>query len=365
MHEGPQTRGIQLAWILALAYTLLIAYASLQPFRGWRYPPPEVLGFITAPWPQFVTLEDILVNLAAYAPLGFLLAIALRGRFSAPASVLIAALAATGFSLGMESAQMFLPTRIANNLDLLTNGTGALFGAMAAPLLSSPHFPGKRIAAWRQRTFALGPVADTGLVIVCLWLFTHLHPTAQAFGTGNLRNTLELASSVIYTPGRLLSAEALVVLLNLLGLGLLIGAIAGNARRAFAATFIVIGAGLVLRAIAAMTLFDSPGPLTWLTPGVALGLGTGAVVLFPLLHLPQGAKLGMALFFLAGAVTAINFAPENPYQTVPSKLVVGTTTHLLRLSSIVRALSELWPFLAITYLLSAVMGLRAHRDYRL
>jgi VanZ family protein len=364
-HEGPRTRGFHLAWILALAYTLLIAYASLQPFRGWRYPPPEVLGFITAPWPRFVTLEDILINLAAYAPLGFLLAIALRGRLPAPASVLIAALGATGLSLAMESAQMFLPTRIANNLDLLTNGTGALFGAMGAPLLSSTHFPGKRIAAWRQRTFTLGPVADTGLVIICLWLFTHLHPTAQAFGTGNLRNTLELTLYVIYTPGRLLSAEALVVLLNLIGLGLLVGANSDNARRAFAATFIVIGVGLVLRAIAAMTLFDSPGPLTWLTPGVALGIATGAVVLFPLLHLVRRAKLIMALVLFAAAIVVINFSPENPYQTVPSKLVVGTTTHLLRLSSIVRALSELWPFLAIAYLCLAVIGLRPRRDYRL
>ena len=357
--------GFRLAWVLALAYTLLIAYASLQPFRAWRRPPPEILGFLTAPWPHFITLEDVLINLAAYAPLGFLLAIALRGRFTARASVLIAALGAGGVSLAMESAQMFLPARIASNLDLLTNGSGALFGAMAAPLLSPAGFPGRRLAAWRERVFAPGAVADTGLVIVCLWLFTHLHPTAQAFGTGSLRFTFELPAYVIHTPERLLSAEAAIVLLNLLGLGLLISALSRDGRRAFAVTFLVIGTGLALRAMSAMALFNSPGPLNWLTPGVALGLAIGAIVLYPLLRLPQTEKLTMALVFFALAVVVINVAPDNPYQTVPSKLVAGNATQLLRFSSIVRALSELWPFLAIAYLFTATFGLRPRRDYRL
>ncbi len=355
----------RLAWILALAYTLLIAYASLQPFRGWRSPPPEVLRFLTAPWPHYITLEDVLVNLAAYAPLGFLLAVAIRSRFSARVAVLLAALAATGVSLAMELAQMYLPARIASNVDVLTNGAGALFGAMAAPLLSPRRVPGQRLAAWRDHLFAPGTVADTGLVVVCLWLLTHLHPTAQAFGTGNLRLTFELPVYVIHTPERLLSAEAVIVLLNLLGLGLLIAALTRDARRAFAVTFVVVGMGLSLRAIAAMTLFNSPGPLTWLTPGVALGLAVGAIMLYSLSRLPRTVKLTLALVVLGLAVAVINFAPDNPYQTVPSKLIAGTATHLLRFSSIVRALSELWPFLAIAYLLAATYSLRPRRDYRL
>jgi VanZ family protein len=357
--------GFRLAWILALAYTLLIAYASLQPFRAWRNPPPEVLGFLTAPWPHFITLEDVLINLAAYAPLGFMLAIALRGRFTARVSVLVAALAATGVSLAMESAQMFLPARIASNVDLLTNGTGALFGAMAAPLLSPSRFPGQRLAAWREGLFATGTAADTGLVIVGMWLLTHLHPTAQAFGTGNLRNTFELPAYFIHTPLRLISAEASIVLFNLLGLGLLIAAVSQNPRRAFTIVAAIVAVGLAVRAIAAMTLFNSPGPFTWLTPGVALGLLAGALALYPLLRVPQTAMLFLAIFTLGAAVAVINFAPDNPYQTIPPKLLPGATTHLLRFSSIARALSELWPFLAIAYLVAATLGLRPQRDYRL
>ena len=50
----------------------------------------------------------------------------------------------------------------------------------------------------------------------------------------------------------------------------------------------------------------------------------------------------------ASAIVAINVAPGNPYQTVPPQLLAGPS-HFLSFSGIVRALSELWPFLAVAY----------------
>ena len=346
-------RGSRLAWILALAYTLLIVYASLQPFRGWRFPPAEILRFLAAPWPRYITLDDILINFAAYLPLGFLFALALRARFAAPAAMLLAAILAAFLSLLMESVQMFLPARIASNVDLLTNGAGGLFGAMAAPLLSRSGFPGRGLAAWRQRRFTPGTVTDTGLVIVCLWLFTHLHPTAQLFGTGNLRGIFDLPIYLTHTPQLLFAAEAAIVFLNLLGLGLLIAALTREADRPFSIIAAVVAAGLLVKTIAAVTLFELPGPLVWLTPGVALGLVLGMSLLYPLARMPRVPGLIMALLCLGAAVAVINFAPDNPYQTLPPKLIPGSTTHLLRFSSIVRALSELWPFLTVGYLIVA------------
>ena len=359
---GGARRKLHLAWTLALAYTLLIVYASLQPFRDWRFPPDEILHFLTAPWPRYVTLEDLLINVAAYAPLGFLLALRYRERFPAFRAVLDAAALATLLSLAMEGVQMFLPTRIASNLDILTNGAGGLFGAMAAPLLSPSGFPGRRLAAWRQRLFTPGTIADTGLVIVCLWLFTHLHPTAQLFGTGNLRGSLDLPVYFLHTPRLLLFAEAAIVFFNLLGLGLLITALTRDADRRFRIVAAAIAAGLLLKTVAAVILFDSPGPLAWLTPGVALGLTLGGVLLHALVRMPYVAKLITALICFGAAVAVINLAPENPYQTIPAKLIAGSTTQLLRFSNIVRALSELWPFLAIAYLIAAALRLAQIRQ---
>lgn len=358
-HAHGSPRGFPLAWILALAYLLIIAYASLQPFRDWRFPPDEILRFLIAPWPRYVTLADILINLVAYAPFGFLLALGLKTRTGAPAAVMIATLLAAMLSLAMESAQMFLPARIASSVDLLTNSAGALFGALAAPLLSPSGFPGSRLAALRQRWFIPGTLADVGLVIICLWLLTHLHPTAQPFGTGYLRATFGLPAYFFYTPRLLLLAEGAVVFFNLLGLGLLISALMRQASRPFGLIATVVTVGLAIKSIAAVTLFRSPGPFTWLTPGVALGLLAGALLLYPLSRAPRPAKIAFATACFCAAVAAINLAPDNPYQAVPPQLLTASPSHFLNFSGIIRALSELWPFLTVTYLLVAAGTTRA------
>jgi len=342
-----------LAWTLALAYTLLIVYASLQPFRDWRQPSAEILHFLAAPWPRYITLDDVLINVAAYVPLGFLLALALGARWRAPAAVLAAALLAALLSLSMETLQAFLATRIASKVDVLTNGAGGLLGAMAAPLLSPTGFPGRRFAAWRARIFSSDTVTDTGLIVAFLWLATNLHPGAQLFGTGNLRGIFDLPARLPHAPQLLLSAEAAIVFFNVLGLGLLIAVLMRDSRRVGQMVAAVIASGLAIKALAGTALFDVPGPLHWLTPGVGLGLATGAALLYPLTHAPRMVKIVLALACLAAAVAAVNLAPENPYQTLPQKLVMASATQLLRFSSIVRALSELWPFLAMAFLIVA------------
>ena len=353
--EAVSPRGAPLAWTLALAYTLLVVYASLQPFRDWRQPSAEILHFLSAPWPRYITLDDVLINVAAYVPLGFLLAIALRTRLRVPWSVLAAALLAAALSLAMEFLQAFLATRIASKVDLLTNGAGGLFGAMAAPLFSPSRFPGRRIAAWRARVLARGAVADSGLVVACLWLATHLHPTAQLFGAGNLRGTLDLPARLPHSPQLLLSAEAAIVFFNVLGMGLLVAMLVRERSRVFPLVFGMLGAGLALKTLAGIALFDAPNPFNWLTPGVGLGLTAGALLLLPLARAPRLLGLAAALICLAAAVAAVNFGPENPYHTVPQKLLATSTTQLLRFSNIIRALSDLWPLLAAGYLLTAAL----------
>jgi glycopeptide antibiotics resistance protein len=272
--------------------------------------------------------------------------------------VFLAAVLGALVSLTMETAQMFLPKRISSNVDLLANGTGALIGAMAAPLLSPSRFPGRRLAAWRDALFMPGTLVDTALVLGGLWLFTHLHPTAQFFGTGNLRATFELPVYLMHTPGRLISAEALVVFLNFTGLGLLLAAFTRQGVSSLRVVAAVVGAGMCVKVLAAVTLFSAPGPLLWLTPGVLMGLVAGSLVLYVLIGVPHTAKIVTALLCFGSAVAVINLAPDNPYQTAPPKLIPGATTHLLRLSNIVRALSELWPFLAVGFLLAAAFMAR-------
>ena len=349
-HGGLSAHTVRLAWILAVAYLLVIVYASLQPFRGWQTPPAEVLHFLVAPWPRFTTLQDVAVNVAAYVPLGLLLSIGFGARCGPACGAAAAVLASALLSLVMETVQMFLPIRIASNVDLLANGLGALVGAMAAPLLAPTRALGAKLHAMRHRLFEEGMTADVGFVIVLLWLATPFHPTAQLFGTGALRATFDLPAYFAHTPLLAFASEAVVVTFNLLGVGLLLSALMHSAPRPMFVIGCAIGTALAVKIFTAVALLQVSAPLAWFTPGVAVGLAVGWVLLIAAIRLPRTAQLALAAVCIAIATVAINLAPENPYLSVPPRLLARGASHFLSFSGIVRALSELWPLLAIGYL---------------
>ena len=110
---------------LALTYTALVVYASLHPFSGWRDLGLSPFAFLDAGWPHYWTGFDLGVNVAAYIPLGFLLALTLA-RLPGRASAAIAAAIIGGLlSFGLESLQTWLPARVPSNLDLACNTLGA------------------------------------------------------------------------------------------------------------------------------------------------------------------------------------------------------------------------------------------------
>ena len=353
--EGFSAHTVRLAWILAAAYLLIVAYASLQPFRGWRVPPEEVLHFLGAAWPRFITLQDVAVNVAAYVPLGFLLSVGCGARYGALQGVIAATLAAALLSLSMEAAQMFLPSRIASNVDLLANSLGALLGAMAAPLFAPTRNLGGRLHAARHRLFLEGMAADAGVVVVLLWLVTQFHPTTQLFGSGNLRSTFDLPVLLTHTPWLAFSSEAVVVLLNLAGVGLMLSALMRDAARSLVPVICaVMGTAIAIKIFTAAALVHSPAPFAWITPGVMAGLVAGSLVLYAASRLPRPAQITISAACIVAAMAAINLAPDNPYHSVPPRLLAKGASHFLSFSGIVRAISELWPLIATGFLLYAL-----------
>jgi VanZ family protein len=342
-----------LSLVLALAYLLTIVYASLQPFRNWRMPAADVYGFLAAPWPRYITLRDVLINIAAYIPLGFMLALGLRRWLRPVVAVTAGALLDVSVSIAMESVQMFLPARIASNLDVLTNGAGGLIGALAAPLFLPSRALGARVAALRDRVFAPGTLTDVGIVVALLWIATHLNPWTQVFGTGHLRETFDLPVVFMHTPSRLLSAEAAVVFFNVLGIGLLLSALLRVEIRRAVVIGLMIAAALALKMLFAGMLGKPQGVWAWMTPGATLGLLLGAILLSGLLAFGHAARLIAAMLCIVLALMAINLAPDNPYFSLPPQLTSGIASHFLSFSSILRALSELWPLLALMWLAAA------------
>jgi VanZ family protein len=343
----------------ALAYILVIIYASLQPFIDWRGLPGGFGDFLFEPWPRWITVDDVLFNFAAYLPLGFLLALTLCARWSTQAAVALAAVACVALSFTLEAAQQYLPARIASNVDLLVNSGGGTVGALIALLFSPGQRLGRTVAQLRQRWFVSGVRGDAALILAGLWLITQLHATLITFGNGDLRGSLDLARWFAHTPRSYLVAEAGVVMLNMTAVGLLLACAARDTAAGYWRAMALIFAGACALKIAAATLLlRAPSPWSWLTPGVGMGCAVALILLLVLTRLPYRGRAAMAVLALAAAVLLVNIIPENPYRPAPPYLLLGRASHILSFTSMTRALSDLWPFLALLFALFSLAGRR-------
>ena len=347
-----RSRGYRVAAMAALAYILVIIYASLQPFSGWGAEPVPFGAFLFAPWPRWISLEDVGFNFAAYLPLGFLLALALCARLHPRMAVLLAAVSAATLSLLLESAQQYLPMRFASTVDLLVNTCGGAAGALIAPLFAPGHRLGEGLALLRHRWFVGGLRGDAVLVLAGLWLLTQLHAAPINMGNGDLRLSLELDALFAYTPETYRYAEAGVVMLNVIVIGLLLGSLAPTISGGYWQTFYLLIAGAsVLKTAASWFILRTANLWNWLTPGFGMGLVAAIVFLLLFTRLPRRGRAAVALVALLAAVVLVNCTPENPYRTVPPHLLPGRVGHFLSFTNMIRALSDLWPFLTLLFLL--------------
>jgi VanZ family protein len=339
-------RGSPLALYLAVAYALLTAYASLHPLAGWRDTGAPALDFLAAAWPRYYTGFDLAANILAYVPLGFLLVPALQARLGIAAAALLAALAGAGLSLGLETLQNFLPSRVPSNIDLACNGIGAMVGAAAGMNWGRELTDGGRLHRLRMRLVVHGHVADFGLVLLGLWLLAQLNPELLLFGTGDLRTLLELPP-LPYSAQRFAVIEAGVTAAGTLAAGLVCWSLLREHNRWL--PMALLAAALAVKAFASMLLVSAAQFAHWITPGNMAGLATGAVALLAATWLPPLAQRMLAALALLFATALVNLAPENPYLT--ASLAVWQQGHFLNFNGLTKLVSSLWPFAALPYLM--------------
>ena len=102
IRQRPNPPATHLARHLALAWALLIGYASLHPLAAFRDMGGELLPFLTAPWPRYYTRFDVITNAIGYLPLGFLLVPAASPWLRRNFALALAIVLATGLSIGLE-----------------------------------------------------------------------------------------------------------------------------------------------------------------------------------------------------------------------------------------------------------------------
>jgi VanZ family protein len=340
----PPEPASRLPQYLAVLYGLMIVYASLEPFSGWMAPIPGTGYFLLSPEKARFTRFDVAINLFAYAPFGFFLALIGERR---RASVRFARAAGIGalLSLAMESLQMFLPTRDASAVDLASNTVGAMLGALSG--LAFNRVPGLRagIRSWRHRVFRGDRSGDLGLALLGIWLLSQMNPAIPLFAA-TFDPSLELTRDFA---GTLLQAAQSAF--NVIGVGLFLALLLRRRHDFGIAVMILIGAALLLKGAAAMLMLKSAAWESWLQPGVSLGVAAGAVALLAAVWLPRPARTTVCAVALLSSLVAPLLAPDLWQVRAPLALFDWPYGQLLNFNGLTHAVLVVWPLFASVYLL--------------
>lgn len=353
------------AWPLAQAYALLIVYASLYPFEGWRDQGIAPWAFLGSPWPRWWTGFDVAANLVGYAPLGFLLALAwLRqparsGASRQGSAIAVAALAGGALSLAMEALQTYLPSRVPSNLDFGLNFLGALAGAVLARALEHAgaiaHW-----SRWRARWFVQD--ARGALVLLALWPLALLFPASVPLGLGQVFERVEAALAdwlldtpfLEWLPVRDVELQPLVpgAELVLVALGALVPCLLGycvmrSMARRLALAAVALATGIGVTALSAALSWGPAHAWSWMSPAVQLGLAVGMALALLALPLPRRGCAAILLLALAVHLSLLNQAPESAY--FASTLRSWEQGRFIRFHGLAQWLGWIWPFAALSY----------------
>lgn len=353
-----RARGSPLARSAWLAYALLLVYSGLAPWSGWRDLGLDPFAYLSAPVPRYLTRFDLIVNVLAYIPFGALVVLALHPRVRGVAVVALATV--TGLLLAgmIEAAQTYLPTRVASNLDLLTNTSGALIGAGAAAPIAARLIDGGRLAALRTRWFDRD--ASTLLLLLALWPAAQIYPTPMLFGNGALQGALAPVVEALggtwptldeqkFGAAEYVLAEAFVVAAAVLAVGLALASIMRPGAPRYRLLIGLLLSALATKSLAHAVQFGPDRAFAWLTPGAYGGLALGALSLAAASGGARRWLRALALVAAAALLIAVNLVPENPYFHV--SLQGWNQGQLLNFNALAHWLALAWPLALAAWLL--------------
>ena len=340
---------IRLRTYLTAWYALFIVYGSLSPFTGWQDQGLDFLAVLTAPLGQTYTWFDTVVNLLAYFPFGLLLGLTLRTYYGAAWSLLLATLGGIVLSAAMEYTQMYLPSRVSSNLDLLTNSISTLAGALLAVSIAPRAWFALHLTRWRMRFFHTHASRDFGLALVTLWMFAQINPSLPMLGNVFIsevaRPLFEVAHNEPFS-----WLESMAVTLNLLMLGTLLLTLLRQRRHAVSALLLVIGLVALAKFVAAAVLLKSWALLLWLNSEAMLGIFAGALLLIVASWLPRTRLVWVAAFTSLAYLVLAHWVLDSGSPSAAMRLYHWHYVHLLNYNGLSQTVALVFPFLLLGYL---------------
>ena len=352
-----QARARQKPLVLALVYGWIIVYASLYSATAWQDRGLDLFYFLEGRWPKYWTWQDAWFNVVAYMPLGFLLSLSPTHRSWPWARVLIPLLCGFLLSASLEALQTFIPGRVSSGLDLTFNTAGTLLGSGLA-LIFGPRLLALAGDA-RRRLEVQRLSAETGLILLWLWLFAQISPETVFFGLGDLRGLLSLPTALPFSPALYSQLETAVVAMQTLVVTFLIQAVLQRVGLRWYMVFFAatgtLAVGVLIRVVSSWLLIGqtigAPEVARWvaLTPGGIDGLLIGLVLAVPALFLAGNWQPPIAAMLLMAATVLVNLMPTNPYSI--SALTVWQQGHFLNFNGLTRLIAALWPYLTLLFLI--------------
>lgn len=165
----------------AVGYVALLLVAGLYPFRDWFDSGIPTWAFLGFPWPFYFTWFDFCLNILAFLPLGIALYMDFHRKKPGWLAWLLAGLLCFALSFSIETVQVYVPNRVASNVDLFANTLGGFLGGILPGLLAKLPFS-QAIRRWRHVAFADGALADFGVALLIIWFIAQMNPAQPLFG---------------------------------------------------------------------------------------------------------------------------------------------------------------------------------------
>lgn len=343
-----ETRARLRTW-LAIGYALFIGYASLSPFTGWREQGLNFAEVLAAPLSLTYTAFDAVVNLLSYLPFGLLAGLALRARFGAPISVMLALCSGVLLSAGMEYLQMYLPGRISSNMDLLSNSAGALAGTLLAVSMISWTWLFSRLMRWRGSLFHHGKEMDFGLALLALWIFGQINPSLPMLGNVFISEAARQPFAML-PPAPFDLWESSAVALNLLMLGTLMLTLLRVPRNTITVLLVVLSMVALAKFITAALLLKSWALLLWINSEAMLGMLLGMLLLLAMLWLPRSAAIISGAVVTLSYFVIVNFVFDDNTPAAARSIYHWHYGHLLNYNGLAQTIALIFPLLLLLHL---------------
>jgi VanZ family protein len=329
----------------AAVYAFLLFYGSLYPFQ-WAARTEPLFGFLLHPGGAYLERGDLLQNVLVYMPFGLLLALWWARRHRYWTALPLAVAAGTLFSVCAEIVQLWLPARVSSAADVAMNLLGTLCGALLAGLLRRDTHSGARLQAWRDGWFARGAIANTGLVVVALWLLAETSPLMPVLELWRWKQALMPLYFQLRGWMPLSSVLLFCLACNDAALGLLLRALIKPGKPWWR----LYGA-LLLAVLACQAGIDGHTLRLEEVLGAALSWPLLALLLGALGRPAQSARAACAaIALLALAMAAAELAPGHGGWRGGGFNWVPFRGHMRSLQGFANILAFLWPFMGMAWL---------------